>query len=898
MMLTPLYLLPGVIFDTRSVVISVGGLFGGPLVAAITFAMASAFRLWQGGPGALMGVLVSFCSAALGAAYYFWKRRNPKAMSAPHLYGFGVAVHLVMLVCALALPGDMTWRVLNDIALPVMIVYPLASLLLCLLIADRQARIAGERLLKESEERFRQAFMTSPDAVGISRLSDGVYVDVNDGFLALTGHGREEVIGHSALELGLWQDPGDRQRLLAGLEGQGKVSNLEAKFLAKDGSVREGLLSAVLLTLEGQRCILSIVRDIGEIKKAQAELRQWADAFRHCAHGLAIGLPATNSVLVCNPAFARMLGYPVEQMAGRPILSVYAPQEHEHVRRRMAEVAIQEHVQYETRMLRADKTTFPAQMDLVSVRGPDGEVLYRVATMQDITQRKQAEETLRANERRLGAILEASADPVVVYDAQGLATFVNPAFTRLFGWRPEEVIGQRIPFVPEDQRPQVEATIAQLYATGGTASLETKRLTKEGQLLNIVISAAGIPGQSGRISGMVVNLTDVTQTKRLEAQLRQAQKMEAIGTLAGGIAHDFNNILGVIMGYAEMAQEQAQQGRGNASELAHVLQAADRARKLVRQILTFSRKGEADLRPLDLNKSVSHTLQLLGPSLPKMIGIETHLAPDLEPVNADSTQMEQVLVNLATNAADAMPEGGRLVMETSNVTLGEEYNLQHLEVPPGRYVLLAVSDSGQGMSPEILEHIFDPFFTTKEVGKGTGLGLSTVYGIVKGHGGHVSCYSEPGLGSTFKVYLPVYRDQAAGAAPEDDLEGGLPGGSETILLVDDEEALRELGRHALEMMGYRVITAHSGEKALEIYLAPPSPIDLVVMDLGMPGMGGHNCLKEILRVNPRAKVIIASGYSANGQVKASLESGAAGYVAKPFRRSDLLTTLRDVLDRP
>ncbi len=244
-----------------------------------------------------------------------------------------------------------------------------------------------------------------------------------------------------------------------------------------------------------------------------------------------------------------------------------------------------------------------------------------------------------------------------------------------------------------------------------------------------------------------------------------------------------------------------------------------------------------------------------------------------------------------------MPDGGELTIETGNVELSEDYAVQHLDVRPGRYVLLAVSDTGCGMAPETVKHIFEPFFTTKEVGKGTGLGLSTVYGIVKSHGGQISCYSEPGLGTTFRIYLPVHQLESDVSRPETVGPEAILGGSETILLVDDEESLRTLGALTLRKAGYRVTTAASGEEALALHAGQGAELDLVVLDLGMPGMGGHRCLKELLARDPKLRVVIASGYSANGQVRASLESGALGYVAKPFRRIDLLATVRQVLDR-
>ncbi len=771
-MLNPMTWLPGVIFDTRSVVISVGALFGGPLVAAITFLMASLFRVWQGGAGALMGVLVSFFSAALGTAYYFWKRDNPKAMRVPYLYGFGVLVHLVMLVCTLALPGAMTGRVLADIALPVIIIYPLATLLLCLLISDREARISADRMLKESEERYRRIVDTANE--GILAINDSrLLTFVNQKLADMLGYAPQELTGR---KLDDFIHPEDREayglQMQKRRQGHGEI--YEIRYVRKDGTAIWGLVSAAPLLDERGIFLGSfgMVTDITASKKAEQDLQRFFNLIPDLAC-----IAATDGYFKkINPAWREVLGYSEQEMLSTPFFDLIHPDDRE-------------------------------------------------STQKEVGRQLSGEATLSFTNRYR----------------------CKDGSYKWLEWR---------------ATPAVDQTL--LFASARDVT-ERKRGEEE--------------------------------KAKLESQLRQAQKMEAIGTLAGGIAHDFNNILGAIMGYAELAQELAREGSPNFEELTQVLEAADRARKLVRQILTFSRKADPDMRPLSLNKSIRQALQLLSHSLPKMIAIETHLAPDLALVNADPNQMEQVLMNLATNAADAMPEGGRLVIETQGIALGDEYGREHLETRTGRYVLLMVSDTGKGIDPLILEHIFDPFFTTKGVGKGTGLGLSTVYGIVKAHGGHVACYSEPGSGTTFKVYLPVYEADTPAhpsdfAPPEHMLQG-----SETILLVDDEQALRDLGARALEIMGYRVLTATNGEEALEIYRSQEGEIDLVVMDLGMPGMGGHKCLQEILAHNPQAKVVIASGYSANGQVKASLESGAAGFVAKPFRRLDLLATVRSALDR-
>ena len=327
-----------------------------------------------------------------------------------------------------------------------------------------------------------------------------------------------------------------------------------------------------------------------------------------------------------------------------------------------------------------------------------------------------------------------------------------------------------------------------------------------------------------------------------------------------------------------------------------IIKAGERAKDLVIQILTFSRKMEPELKPTDLNRIIDQTEKMLTRTLPKMVVIDHHLAEDAWLVNADPSQITQVLMNLCTNANDAMPDGGRLIIETRNVTLDKEYSDQHAGALPGDYVQLSVSDNGQGMSKDVLEHIFDPFFTQKEVGKGTGLGLAMVYGIVKNHGGYIMCYSELGLGSVFKVYLPAIRSIEEPETPVVGLAEEKCGGDETILFVDDEDGIRELGMTILAGQGYQVLSAETGEEALAVYGQSGTEIDLIVLDISMPGMGGHKCLKELLKFDPEAKVIITSGYSRNGRLKDVIAGGAVGFIPKPFTMSEILNTVRKALD--
>ena len=543
------------------------------------------------------------------------------------------------------------------------------------------------------------------------------------------------------------------------------------------------------------------------------------------------------------------------------------------------------------------------------VKNAQGRMDYISGVFFDITDRKRIEEALRESEdkyRQLYAkakraaevyrsLLSSSADAIVIYDLEGNVQFLSPSFTRIFGWTLEELAGKRIPFVPDSEREASMAEVRRVIAGSPCSNFETRRYDKDGRILNITLSASRFDDHEGMPAGMLVILRDVTHTKVMERQYLQAQKMEAVGTLAGGVAHDFNNLLQAIGGYTELLLLDKSANDAGHSSLMQIKKACDRATQLIRQLLAFSRKAEGVRRCLDLNQEVLETEKVLQRTIPKMITIELHLAGGLWSVHADPVQIEQILLNLGTNADDAMPDGGRLTIETFNASLNEAFCRDHLGAKPGNYVLLSVSDTGRGMDPETLQHIFEPFFTTKEIGKGTGLGLASVYGIVKGLGGYIMCSSEPGQGTSFRIYLPAveqWEAQAEGGVDETPLKGG----DETILVVDDEAPVRDVATQILQHFGYEVLSADSGETALELYKTRKGEIDLVILDLGMPGMGGHKCLRELRALDPSVKVVVASGYSINGQVRESLEFGAGGFVGKPYQLKDLVTTVRTVLD--
>lgn len=383
--------------------------------------------------------------------------------------------------------------------------------------------------------------------------------------------------------------------------------------------------------------------------------------------------------------------------------------------------------------------------------------------------------------------------------------------------------------------------------------------------------------------------------RTLEEQLKHAQKMEAVANIAGGIAHDFNNILQSIMGHTQIALIQPELDEGIKKTLFQIEKIIKKGSSLTGQLLTFGRKGNTKKKPLDLNKKIREIKNLLGRTIPKMIDVDLFLSDDLGMINADEGQIDQVLMNLSLNAKDAMPEGGELIFRTKNVNLSEDGVLAYLNAKPGEHVLLSVSDNGCGMAQDVLNHIFEPFFTTKEGSKGTGLGLSMVYAIVKSHDGFVYCSSKEGEGSTFKLYFPLLREN--GIRLDLDGEKGkrcLSGGSETIMMVDDEADILKVWKKILEDYGYRVLTALSGEEAIDKFTR--NNVEVTVLDIGMPGMGGMRCLKELISYKKDTKVIISSGYRIGGNEKTGLMDDVNAFLLKPYTVEDFLSTIRGVLE--
>lgn len=509
-------------------------------------------------------------------------------------------------------------------------------------------------------------------------------------------------------------------------------------------------------------------------------------------------------------------------------------------------------------------------------------------------EKRKTERMLRESEERFRMVFETAHDSIFIKNRESRYTQVNPSMARLFSMEPSDFIGRTDgELFGSDISAQTSAADREVLQ--GRSIEEENTIPIKGLPRTFHVIKVPMHDHSGTITGLIGIARDMTERKHLEAQLFQVQKMEAVGTLAGGIAHDFNNLLQAVMGCAELLLLGKKPNEPGYRELQDIVNASQRGAELTKQLLTFSRKIESRKEPIDLNETVTNARRLLVRTIPKMIDIELDLEANLRKILADPVQMEQVLMNLTVNARDAMPDGGKIRIETRNVSLGREFCQKHLEVRPGEYVFLRVSDTGHGMDPVTLQHIFEPFFTTKGIGKGTGLGLATVYGIVKSQEGYIFCESRLGAGTAFSIYIPAILSGASAITPSE--QETLEGGRETILLVDDDEFMRNFGEAMLTRFGYRILVAENGEEALKIYGDCKDEIDLVVLDLIMPGMGGVKCLESLLRINPEVKVLIASGYSPEWPAAGAGGNPARGFISKPYELRRMLKQIRQVLDR-
>lgn len=765
-------------------------------------------------------------------------------------------------------------------------------------------------LLEKSERQYRLIVNTALDGV-VTMSEAGLITDWNAQAERMFGWSSAEAVGQRMSHMIIpqrYRDAHDRGLTHFLLTGEGPVLNtrIEITALRRDGAEFPVELSISPARLGSEWTFSAFLRDLTERDELAAALaageQRYLDLFEDVPTGLYRSSPGGRLIDV-NPAMVSMLGYPDRaSLLATPATALYVDAADR--ARWSAEIADAGFVRkFIVRMRRADGTEIWARESTHAKRGPDGAIVLCEGALEDITESLQSERRLQVNERRLTQILEAVPVGIFVADMSGQVILGNSAAKSILGRgavsdlpiaEHPEVYGVYIAGT-DDLYPAERTPLARALA-GEVASADDIEVHRDDGVVSLSVQAAPIFDSEGAIIAAVSVFTDTTERKALEAQLRQALKMEAIGQLAGGVAHDFNNLLTVILSTGAMLLERMGPSDPTREEVQEINSAAERAAGLTRQLLAFSRKQVLQPRTMDINVAIADIENMLRRLIREDIELVTVLDPGAATINADLGQVEQVLVNLVVNARDAMPRGGRLTIATANAVLSEEIGTTAERRGGPGYVMIAVSDTGIGMSGETQRRIFDPFFTTKEPGHGTGLGLATVYGIVKQSGGDVRVRSETGRGTTFEVYLPrsgpVSRDGAT------DLElSAVPGGEETILLVEDDASLRALVTRVLKKYGYDVLSAESGIEALAIASSPGARIDAVVTDVVMPGMSGREVVERLQQLRPGLGYLFMSGYTDDDILKGGVLRGETEFLQKPFTPDQLARKIRDVLNR-
>jgi two-component system cell cycle sensor histidine kinase/response regulator CckA len=744
----------------------------------------------------------------------------------------------------------------------------------CLLAAtlDVTERRLAEEAIRASEAKFAAAFGFAGVMMSISRLRDGLIVDVNRAFLEQTGFRREDVVGKTSEELMLFANPADRDRMIEILRQTGQVRDLEVQMPTRDGELNYALLSADEIDIEGEPHLIVATVNLTERRQAEERLRasesRYRNLFEQTADAVVV-LDEEARIADANPALATMLGQSIEELRGTPWTDYIDNLDEVPFQRPSVDGPASV---FERRLRRTDGTS--VELEFHTRRFAPG---WSIGVGREIGARK---------------AIEQSADAIAITDPDGTVLYVNPALERASRMDRDQLIGQNHRALLGEAMPdEAYAAIQAAIDRDGHWSGEFDRTRPDGSAYFAHVTVTAVNDESGALANYVVVLRDLTHEHELEEQLRHAQKMEAIGRLAGGVAHDFNNLLTAISGFAELAAVEAEPGSDLAGYLDEILQSAGRAGALTRQLLAFGRRAVLQPQVLDVNEVVAQISPMLRRIIGEDVSLEITPGTNVGRVMVDRGQLEQVIVNLAANARDAMPAGGRLTIATEGVTLDETYATGHRGLEPGEHARLSFTDTGSGMDAATIEHIFEPFFTTKMAGRGMGLGLSTVFGIVRQSGGLVSVRSTPGQGSTFTVDLPVTQETAEPVCETPRTES--QPGHETVLVVEDEPSVLGFVSQLLKRNGYTVLDASNGDEAVAIAKSHPGPIDLLFCDLVMPGLSGRETASVIRTMRPGARELFCSGYSEEMARRGTADEFP--FVAKPYDADTLLRAIREVL---
>ncbi|MGA2519112.1 MAG: PAS domain S-box protein [Thermodesulfobacteriota bacterium] len=770
-------------------------------------------------------------------------------------------------------------------------------------------RKQAEKALRESERRYRTLFEGSRDAIYITSR-EGEILDANHFMLDLFSYSREEMLGLNARKAYVYSE--DRIKFQQEIERNGFVRDYEMKLRKKDGTEMDCLLTADVRHADDGSILgyQGIIRDITELKQIVNELQTEKQRFQTLSENAPFGMVMIDkdgTFRYMNPKFRELFGYDLNDVPdGRTwFRKAYPDPTYRHNVISTWVNDLDSSNRGEKRPRTFTVTCKDGTKKIINFTPVQLETGENLMACEDITERKQAEEALRESEEKYRSILENIQDGYIEVDLAGNFTFVNGVVCRRLGYSREELIGMNNrQYTDETTAKKAYQLYNRVYRTGEPVrNFEEEVIRKDGTRWIYELSVSLIRNPEGKPIGFQGISRDITERKRaekemaaLQEQLRESQKMEAIGRLAGGIAHDFNNLLTVIKGYSQLSLMELKEGDPLKGNIEEIQKGSQRAADLTRQLLAFSRRQVMEMKVLDLNTLLRDLDKMLRRIIGEDIELTTLLANDLGRVKIDPGQIEQVIMNLAVNAKDAMPSGGKLTIETANAVLDESYARNHADVKPGRYVMFSVSDTGVGMTPEVRERLFEPFFTTKQKGRGTGLGLSTVYGIVKQSGGNIWVYSEPGHGTTFKIYLSRV-DEPLEQLREKTTREELLRGSETVLVVEDEEKVRQLTVEILGKQGYSVLDASQGDDALAISEKHKGPIHLILVDVVMPGISGTELTKRLAFLRPETKILYMSGYTDNAIVHHGVLEKGVNYIQKPFTIDELTRKVREALDK-
>lgn len=762
-----------------------------------------------------------------------------------------------------------------------------------------ERRRDGERL-RESEERFRNAFEHTNVAMVLTDMNHR-FVRVNAAFARLFGYTEQEMLQMAMADITHPDDVAESyERRVRLVSGEVPYFQMEKRYFHKDGSLLWGLVNISLIrSARGEpQYYVGQVQDITERKQAEAELSKLASIVEGSDDAI-IAQDLNETVISWNRAAERLFGYSAADAIGQQISSILV------YNSSTPSVSVIERVKqgesipsFETVRKHKNGTIVEVSERVSPIRDRQGKLVGVSVIYRDITERKHAEEKLRLRDRAIQAVTQGIliTDP---HQPDNPIIYASPSFETLTGYSASEALGRNCRLLQgKDTDPEAIGRLRKAIHQVQPCTVDLLNYKKDGTPFWNQLSISPVRDDFGRLTHFVGVQTDVTSRKTLEEQFRQSQKMEAIGQLAGGVAHDFNNLLTIIIGYSEIMLDSVGPEDSLRQLLEEINKAGKRSAALTRQLLAFSRKQVLSPTILNLNDVVRDTENMLQRVIGEDVVLASVLHPQVASVKADRGQLEQVLLNLAVNARDAMPHGGKLTIETKNVELDVAYAQTHAGVRPGSYVLLAVTDSGIGMTPDVVRRIFEPFFTTKEYGRGTGLGLAVVHGIVQQSEGCIEVYSEAGVGTSFKIYLPRFERSGSMTNSLQHPAATPPRGTETILLVEDEDALRALTLMVLQGCGYTMLEASNGDQALQIATDLSRSIDLLITDVVMPGGGGRVLSERIVALRPNIKVLYISGYTNDAVVRHGILHEQVSFLEKPFSPVDLANKVKEVLTKP